>query len=266
VDADIFSRLGVQWSTGPAGDTSTFAAGLGLGFIHKGSLTALVTALSGDNNTNILSTPSITVLNNGNASITVGSSVSVITNALTQPAANTSTTSVVTNSYNYKDVGLTLNVVPQITSDDSVNMKISQSNSTLLSKAASAGIVNGNTNPDMNTQSLSTTILVKNEDILVLGGLTQNKEEVHVTKIPILSAIPLLGKLFQYEEKRMVKKDLLIFLRPMILNNAQDGTLVTNNKYNMMRNTAVATLHGNTLKDTSILPDPIHQVLPEPFS
>jgi general secretion pathway protein D len=262
VDANDFTHLGIEWSSGPAGDTSTFVKGLGLGFIHKGSLTALIAALAVDNNTNILSTPSITVLNNGNAAITIGSSISVATGAVSQPSSVAATGTNTTYTYAYKDIGLSLNVVPQITFDGSVNMKITQSNSTLTNRATDAA----NPNPQINSQSLATSVLVKDEDILVLGGLTQNQEEVHTTKVPFFSAIPLLGRLFQYDEKVLTKKDLLIFLRPVILNNAEDATLTANTKYEMMRNTAAEGSTGNHIKGTSVLPQQTHQPLPEPFS
>jgi general secretion pathway protein D len=275
VNATDSLQLGIQWSNKDMLGVSSVPLSFGVGFIRSGSLNQVMSALAIDNNTNILSTPSLTVLNNGNAAINIGSSVSIATGAVSQPGL-TPVGGLNTNyTYAYKDLGLALNVVPQITFDDSINMKITQSNTTLSTTTSvnQGGGVSANPNPNINSQSLATSVLVKNEDILVLGGLTQNQEAKTITKVPFLSAIPLLGKLFQYENKSMVKKDLLIFLRPVILNNAEDAILMSKNKYEMMRNTELEGLKEMRTemgfrhqKNTSVLPDTNHQELPEPFS
>lgn len=262
VDANHINNFGIQWGTGAPITATGFmgAAGLGMGFIQKGSITAVIAALTSDQNSNILSTPSITVLNNGSASISIGETVSVTTGTTTQSTAGGNPLS--TNTYDYKNVGLALSVVPQITSDGSVQLRIVQTNSSILGASSSS-----NPNPNFSNQSLETSVLVKSEDIVVLGGLTSSQEEIGTQKLPILGSIPLIGRLFQRQEKKIVKKDLLVFLRPVIIDDQYESKVLSETKYSYIHDMELNNLNVNQShrKGSSVLPLGHGRALPVPF-
>lgn len=159
VDASKANNLGIQWGTNALssadatsgnsslGPTSPFSAtgGMGVGFIQNGSLRGLVQLLTSDSNSNILSTPSITVLNNGHADIEVGQTISETTGQY-QPGSGTNTQPFV--QYQDKNLGLTLQVTPQITGDDSIRLAIDQTNSSVVNNSTNSASPNPSTNQE----------------------------------------------------------------------------------------------------------------------
>jgi general secretion pathway protein D len=218
--------------------------GLNLGYID-GSVTigrntvfqlgALVSALRGDGKSNILSTPSVLTLDNQEAEIKVAQEVPFLTGQYTTSATqtnNTSTTSGITNPFQTierKDVGLVLKVKPQINVGDSVRMDIHQEVSSI------APTVSGAVDLVTNKRELTTSVLVKDDSLLVLGGLIDNQAKDNVQKVPALGDIPLLGNLFRYRTNDRTKKDLMVFLHPKILRDAATEAAVSSEKYNYMR-------------------------------
>jgi general secretion pathway protein D len=196
-------------------------------------LGALVSALESDGKSNILSTPSVLTLDNQEAQIKVAQEVPFLTGQYT----TSSTTSAVGGSpisnpfqtIERKDVGLILKVKPQINEGDSVRLDIHQEVSSL------APPVTGAVDLVTNKRELTTSVLVKDDSLLVLGGLIDNQIKDNVQKVPGLGDIPLLGNLFRYRTNNRQKSDLMIFLHPKILRDAATEASMSSEKYNFMR-------------------------------
>lgn len=257
------SELGVQWQL-PASDriiggtnftsnnspgnnilsASRNPTGIGNGFnlgyiastltLRDGSkilgLGALVSALRGDGKSNILSTPSILTLDNQEAEIKVAQEVPFLTGQYTPASATTG--GAISNPFQTiqrKDVGLILKVKPQINEGDSVRLDIHQEVSSL------APTVTGAVDLITNKRELTTSVLVKDDSLLVLGGLIDNQLKDNVQKVPALGDIPLLGNLFRYRTNNRTKSDLMVFLHPKILRDPATEAAVSSEKYNYMR-------------------------------
>lgn len=264
------SEIGVQWQmplgkdgqhvvggtnfTGTSPGNNIIAAaqnplgvgnGLNLGYID-GSVTigrntifqlgALVTALRGDGKSNILSTPSVLTLDNQEAEIKVAQEVPFLTGQYSTNAVQATTTGTtnagITNPFQTierKDVGLVLKVKPQINEGEAVRLDIHQEVSSI------APSVSGAVDLVTNKRELTTSVLVKDDSLLVLGGLIDNQAKDNVQKVPALGDIPLLGNLFRYRTNDRSKKDLMVFLHPKILRDAATEAAVSSEKYNYMR-------------------------------
>jgi general secretion pathway protein D len=262
VDNNTMQQLGIQW--GSANPTAALAngapyafagGGMGVGFIEAADFTTLIEALSSDTHSNILSTPSVTVLNNSPANIQVGENIFQQTGTYSPTDAGGG----VVTQFQQQQVGLSLNVIPQVTGQNSIRLIIDQTNSAVL-----PGTTGGNNVPT-SAEQISTQVMVNNGQILVLGGLLQGTEQETVDKVPFLGDIPVIGYLFRSYKTSIVKKDLMIFLRPVVLTTVQQNTL-TLNRYDFMRDVAI--LNANQQGDlitTSILPSRIAPTIPAPF-
>jgi general secretion pathway protein D len=279
VDASKAQSLGIQWgsqalsgadSSGNSvlGPTSAFAAtgGMGVCFITDGSLRGVAQLLGSDSGSNILSTPSITVLNNGHADIEVGKTFSELTGNY-QPSGNSNSNPF--QQFSDKSVGLALRVTPQITGDDSIRLAIDQSNSSIINDSDSTNSSSNsiNPNPSTNQEKISTSVLVNNGQILVLGGLMSAQKEKVTTKVPFLGDIPLLGWAFKHTEDRNVKKDLLIFLRPIVISNPEQASELSKKRYEFMRDRQILNANGQgQFTADSVLMSPGGVKLPVPFA
>ena len=235
----------IQAAQNPLGVGNGFNLGYINGTITVGrntifQLGALVTALQGDGKSNILSTPSVLTLDNQEAEIKVAQEVPFLTgqyttNALGSQTTTTvggSTTTGVTNPFQTierKDVGLVLKVTPHINEGDSVRIDIHQEVSNLLPP------VQGAVDLVTNKREVTTSVLVADNSLLVLGGLLDNQLKDNVQKVPVLGDIPLLGNLFRYRTNDRTKSDLMVFLHPRILRDAATEASVSSEKYNFMR-------------------------------
>ena len=201
---------------------------------------ALVTALRSDGKSNILSTPSVLTLDNQEAEIKVAQEVPFLTGQYTTGALGSSTvtngssttTSGITNPFQTierKDVGLVLKVKPMINVGDSVRLDIHQEVSNLLPP------VQGAVDLVTNKRELTTSVLVKDGSLLVLGGLIDNQQKDNAQKVPGFGDIPLIGNLFRYRTNSRQKTDLMVFLHPKILRDAATEAAVSSEKYNYMR-------------------------------
>ena len=230
------------------GPAITLGNGLQLGYLHtiklNGkdllSLGALISALSSDNKNNILSTPSVLTLDNQEAMIKVAQEVPFVTGSYTTNTGSNTTTGSggstnVTGIGNpfqtiqRKDVGLTLTVTPHITFGADVRLDIHQEVSNLLPPVQGA--------VDLVTakREVKTTVLVKDNSLLVLGGLISDNVKDSVQKVPALGDIPLLGNLFRYRSNDHQKQDLMVFLHPRILHDAESEAAISSEKYNYIR-------------------------------
>lgn len=207
-------------------------ANLAFGRFDGGGLNfaGLLKALQSDNNTNVLSTPSLVTLDNEDAEIFVGSEVSIPTGTFSSTGGGSSPTNPFT-TFERKPVGISLKVKPQINEGDAVRLDIQQkvdSLSTSVSTAGTGGLVTAE-------RRIDTTVIVDNGSILVLGGLVKDDLVETHSKVPLLGDIPILGYLFRFEDVSKVKTNLMVFLRPTIMRTLEQGMALTNSKYNYIR-------------------------------
>ncbi|EKU29836.1 general secretion pathway protein D, partial [Alcaligenes sp. HPC1271] len=285
VNAENAAEFGIQWMTGggniadggsgfvgganlggsginKAGVTTldSLAAGLSLGVV-KGTvnvlgqqivnLGVLARAMERQGGINILSTPNLMTLDNEEASIMVGRTVPFVTGQYTTTGDGASNPF---QTIQREDVGLTLKVRPQISEGGTVKMALYQEVSSLdptTSVSPSA--------PVTRKRALSTNVLVDDGQIIVLGGLLEDSIEDGQQSVPLLGDIPLVGNLFKYEKRKRTKTNLMVFLRPHIVRNAQDSQSLSLDRYNYMR--AVQT--GLPDRSTWFHPDAGHMVLPQ---
>ena len=226
------------------------AAGLSLGYI-LGTTTlpgtddeilqvgALVRALTGDSNTNILSTPSTVTLDHQEAVLSVGQEVPFLTGQY----ASTGTTNVsgggiggnqsgVVNPFqtiDRKEVGLKLRVTPHINEGDSVVLDLD------LEASSIAPNTSGAVDLVTNSRKLTTRVLIPDGGMLVIGGLTSEELRETVQKVPGLGNIPVLGNLFKSRSTTKERRNLMVFLKPTIARDAITETRISSEKYNYMR-------------------------------
>lgn len=191
--------------------------------IMMGDWKALVTAVSTDSNSNILSSPSITVMDNGEASFIVGEEVPVLTGS-TSGSNNENPFQTVDR----KEVGIKLKVVPQINEGDSVRLDIEQEVSNVLG-------ANGAVDVRFAKRQLNTSVMVQDGQMLVLGGLIDERALESESKVPFLGDIPVLGHLFKSTSTRVEKKNLMVFIKPTIIRNGMTADGITQRKYNYIR-------------------------------
>lgn len=215
-------------TTTEKGDYSTLAAALGgvngaALSIAMGDWTALISAVSTDSNSNILSSPSITVMDNGEASFIVGEEVPVLTGS-TSGSNNENPFQTVDR----KEVGIKLKVVPQINEGNSVQLNIEQEVSNVLG-------ANGAVDVRFAKRQLNTSVMVEDGQMIVLGGLIDERALESESKVPILGDIPYLGHLFKSTSTQVEKKNLMVFIKPTIIRDGMTADGITQRKYNFIR-------------------------------
>ncbi len=172
---------------------------------------------------NVLSSPQILTSDNKEAEIVVGENVPFIS----KRELGVTTTSTVLNSIERKDVGITLRLTPQITEGDYVKMDIYQEISSLKNDSETILI---NIGPTTTKRSTKTSVVVKDSQTVVIGGLMEEREDVSINKIPILGDIPVLGWLFKNKSRQKTKTNLLVFLTPHIVKEAEQLMKLSNDK------------------------------------
>ena len=186
----------------------------------------LISALATNNNVDLLSTPSITTMDNEEAKIFVGQNVPFRTGSTTTGSNGT------TNPFTTiqrQEVGLTLDVTPHVHDGTLIRLEISQEVSEVvenqnIGSAGSADLITS-------TSTIDTTVLADNNEIIILGGLIRNNTTGTENKVPFLGDIPVLGRLFKSTTTGTEKKNLMIFLRPTVLNSVEKVKEVTARKY-----------------------------------
>ena len=199
------------WHDTPNGGYSTTeTAGAGLAY-------AYIKLLNKFDAINVLSMPRLMCTDNLESSLQVGQVIPQLKGSLTN-AANTDS---VTNSYEYKDVGLILTVTPHIRSGNLVALEIEQRIEDLMTTTNSV-------TPITSKREVKTSVLVANGETVVIGGLIKEAEKELKNRVPLFSYIPLIGNLFKSQEKQREKVDLMIFLTPYILETTQHASKITN--------------------------------------
>ncbi|RBW66210.1 type II secretion system protein GspD [Vibrionales bacterium C3R12] len=239
-------------TTTTEGDYSTLASALGkvngaAMSLVMGDWTALISAVATDSNSNILSSPSITVMDNGEASFIVGEEVPVLTGSSASSGNDNPFQTV-----DRKEVGIKLKVVPQINEGDSVQLQIEQEVSNVLG-------ANGAVDVRFAKRQLNTTVIVQDGQMLVLGGLIDERALESESKVPLLGDIPYLGHLFKSTSTQVEKKNLMVFIKPTIIRDGMSADGITQRKYNYIRAEQLFKAdQGLKLMDNSLIP-----VLPE---
>lgn len=190
---------------------------------------ALVKALRGDGRANVLSNPSVVTLDNTEAQFKVVQEVPFLTGQYTNTGTAGNQPTNPFQTVERKDVGLILTVTPHINEGDAVRLEIKQEVSALASTVAGA------VDLVTNKRELSTSVLVPDGGLLVLGGLKQEETSESKQGVPGISRIPVLGHLFKSRAATRSKRNLMIFLRPIILRDAITEAAVSSEKYNFLR-------------------------------
>lgn len=253
VSAERAQQLGIQWGAlgsssvglinfGAAGSgsvTNIAAAasanrvpdldGLTTGITdRKGELGILLRALASEADTNILSTPSILTMDNEEAQIVVGQNVPFVTGRAIEQSGQAF------SSIQRQDVGVQLRVRPQINEGDALKLELEKEVSSV------AGRPEGAEDLVTSMRSIKTTAMVDDGQIIVLGGLIDEQAQTQSQQVPGLGSIPFLGRLFRYERSQAEKQNLMVFLRPRIVENRNDARAVTSPKYTLLRNRQLA--------------------------
>lgn len=272
-------NLGVQWANTNGGGTQFTNAGPGIGSVaiaakdykdngtttgiaklaesfngmaagfYQGNWAMLVTALSTNTKSDILSTPSIVTMDNKEASFNVGQEVPVQTGKQNSTSGDTTFSTI-----ERKTVGTKLVVTPQINEGDSVLLTIEQEVSSVGKQASGTEGLG----PTFDTRTVKNAVLVKSGETVVLGGLMDEQTKEEVSKVPLLGDIPVLGYLFRSTSNTTSKRNLMVFIRPTILRDANVYSGISSNKYTLFR---AQQLEAAAQKGYATSPD--RQVLPE---
>jgi general secretion pathway protein D len=206
---------------------------LAIGSLTTGGLNfaAMIRAMRGDSDNNVIATPSTMTLDNQEAEIKVADEVPFITGSFTNTGAGGGTTGVNPfQTVQRQEVGTILKVTPQIAAEgNAIVLKISIESSSVLPTSKSA--------VDITTskRTITTNVLIDDGGVVVLGGLISNSHTQSGQRVPLLGSIPILGNLFRTRQAEGARNNLMIFIRPKILRDAQQAAIQTDSKYNYMR-------------------------------
>jgi len=269
VNETDLNSLGIEWgSKSQTGLADKFRPGFAI--LNTKSkvddFQAQIYALANDQKANILSTPSVVVLDNRQAKILVGKQVSIASTSYPNNAGGTTTASPYT-TFDRVNVALHLYVRPQITRGQGIQMQIDQGNDT-LDPASTLASTTGN--PTFKISSIVTSVHVESGDIVVLGGLTQDSLGNDNNRLPILGGIPGIGRFFQHNIRNRDKRVLMVFIKPIILHNEQETLNVTGDKYNGVRQYQLDWLRSQEIfeqtNNETVLPAFSQALLPKPFA
>ncbi len=283
VNADKAAELGIQWqflNLGSGGKAQVFGGtnlpagtgagilnvaanpsavgnGLNIGIVRGGNssipdgkggtlnilnLGLLAKALESGASGNVLATPNLLTLDNEEARIIIGQNVPFVTGQFTTLQAGSNANPFQT--VERKDVGTTLRVKPQVSESGTVRMQIFQEVSSVVDATLSAGLIT-------NKRAIESNVLVDDGQIVVLGGLIEERIESGETKVPGLGDIPFFGNLFKSQSRKRTKTNLLVFLRPVVIRDAEGAYSVTSDRYDYIRQ-----LRGDSrLPNNFLLPD-----------
>ena len=194
----------------------------GFGDLSGGdSFAGIINAVADDQNSDILSTHTVIAMDNEPANLVIGQEIPITTGeSLGSNNANPFRTT------SRQEVGIKLSITPQINEGNSVILEIKQEVSGVV------GPLTGTADLITNKRSIETTVLVDNNQMIVLGGLNEDDLQERVSKVPLLGSIPVFGRLFSSSAESRVQRNLMVFLRPTILMDSSDVTSLSGEKYN----------------------------------
>jgi general secretion pathway protein D len=185
---------------------------------------ALLTASDGDSNVRVLSTPTIVISHNEEGTINVSESRPIITGSSSTLNNNSSTN--VRSNVEFRDIGIQLTVTPLIGAAGSVQMQIEQ----VVDNIAGETTIDGNVQPIIGRREANSTITVKDREIIILGGLQENRRTENNSYFPLLSGIPGLNKFLGGESASYVRTELVIFIRPTVIKTPEDSQALSEEK------------------------------------
>lgn len=180
------------------------------------SVSGIIQALASDTDANVLSTPSILTLDNEKATIQVGQEVPV-------PSGTTVSSGVTTFNVTREDVGIILEITPQISENDSVRLQLKQEITGVFTSDPNLG-------PTLDKKEVETVVLAKNKQTIVIGGLIDDTATVSTQKVPLLGDIPVLGTLFRTRTVEKSKTNLIVFITPYIVRERKDFLAILKKK------------------------------------
>ncbi len=280
VSAEKAAEMGVQWQFGNVGaggrqvfggtnlssggsnilSASANPTGVGQGFnigLLRGTSTVtiggvattlynlgtLAKALETTANGNVLATPNLLTLDNEEARIIIGQNVPFVTGQFTTPGSGGAAANPF-QTIERKDVGTTLRVKPQVSEGGTVKLQIFQEVSSVEDRSLAAGLIT-------KRRAIESNVLVDDGQVVVLGGLIEEREENSSQAVPGLGSIPIIGQLFRYEARKKVKTNLLVFLRPVVVRTPDTAYGITADRYEYIQQ-----LRGDaTLPKHWLLPD-----------
>jgi general secretion pathway protein D len=288
VSADKAAEFGIQWQAlgninesgtnviggtnfggqgqniiGAASNIASLGQGLNIGLVRGRinipgvgdvlNLGFLARALETKSDANILSTPTIQTLDNEEAKFLVGQNIPLITGSYAQGTGAVGTVNPF-QTFERRDIGLQLRVKPQISEGGVVRLAIYQELSSIQNTltAAQGGIIT-------NKRSFESTVLVEDGNIVVLGGLIEDRTDNSKSQVPILGDLPLVGQLFRYENRARRKTNLLVFLRPYVVRDETTSSSLAMDRYDYIRGQVAA----GTLPDNLVFRDLQSRQLPE---
>ena len=209
-------------------------AGIKIGGLLFPNIGAVLNAYQNDTDVRILSTPQLLTLDNEDAEITVGENIPYVSRQDSGVVGVTGTTNY--SSYDYKDVGVTLKVTPQINKDGFIRMKIDQSVTKVVNQSASVDAAGSQVlTPTTLKRTAKTTVVVKSGETVVIGGMIQDDSSKGTGKVPLLGDIPLLGWLFKTRSTTNTRTNLFVFITPRIIQNPEDASKIQEEKMDYMR-------------------------------
>ncbi|MGH8809044.1 MAG: type II secretion system secretin GspD [Noviherbaspirillum sp.] len=287
VSADKAAELGVQWLGLSGDETSRYRVGGGTSFSTAGNnivnqaisrqsttgallppgngltlgvfrqingqlgLGALARALETEANANILSIPNLITLDNEEARIIVGQNVPFITGQYTTAASGGAAGVNPFQTVERKDVGLSLRVRPQISEGGTIKLAIYQETSAVQDTSNIAGIITSK-------RSIESNVLVDDGQVIVLGGLIEDRTTGGTEKVPGLGNIPVLGNLFKYDTRKNTTTNLMVFLRPTVIRTGEQSVSVVTDRYDYIRGVQ----SGAQPERTVVLPNMNVPILP----
>ena len=214
------------------------------------SFAAILNLVSQDANSNILSTPSVMTMDNEVSSIIVGQEIPITTGETLS-----SNNSNPFRSVNRQEIGVKLEVKPQINEGNAVKMEINQEVSSVFGP-----ITSNSTDLITNKRQIQTTVMVETGETIVLGGLIDDDVQESEKKVPVLGNIPVLGKLFKTTSTSRTKRNLIVFLRPTIVRDKNEMRSISNRKYNYFEALQnLKEVEGKATPDLSIMEDIVEE-------
>ncbi len=262
-----FNSLGVEWGSINRDNNNSSAFSPGFAIINTktklDNFQAQIYALARQRRANILSTPSVVVLDNRQAKILIGKQVSVASTTYPNNAGGTTTASPYT-TFDRVNVALHLYVRPQITRGQGIEMQIDQGNDTLDPSVTDQSAAN----PTFNISAIVTSVHVESGDIIILGGLRQDSLGNDNNNIPIIGDLPGIGRMFRHNINQREKKVLMVFIRPVIVRTEKDAVRVTGGKYYDTRQDELEFARSQPYdkrNDEVVMPPEHVAALPKPF-
>lgn len=205
-----------------------FNLGIFKGDPTKGTATlgALASAIERSGDGNILSTPNLQTLDNEEARIVVGQNIPIITGTQASTGNNQNPFTTVER----RDIGIKLKIKPQISEGGAITLNVAQEVSSV-----DTSVNTGGTGIATKIRTIETKVLVDDGQIIVLGGLIEDRQTNEDYRVPLLSDIPLLGHLFRYQSRNHQKVNLMVFLRPVVLRDSQASSTLANDRYDYLR-------------------------------